>query len=399
MTPTVFGDRNARRRDQHKRYPLRPTLCTLGPGRAAENRQVVPFASMLNDLRTLARVLRDDYAPRSATESVIVSDRPHGRLRRYGSREQLDAARAAGRVPVLLVPPLAVPASCYDLAPGVDPANSVVEFLLSTGAVPYVVDFGDAARGLGFEDYFDGFVPRAVADAVGDFRAGPGTVDLLGWSLGGTLSLLTAAYRRDLPIRSIITVGTPLNYSKMPMYSAASKVLSPTDGKPIDYVLKALGGIPAPLVQLSYRATAWQRELRKPKFILDNLDDHDALVRMQVIDRFQNAMPGYAGKVSEQMLVNLVVRNELGEGVLHLGGRTIDLRAVSAPVFLVGSHRDAIVSHAAARHGEKLLTSSSHVEFHTIESSHLGLLTGPDAQQHTWPAIARFRENLVSSPA
>ena len=354
---------------------------------------------MLSDLRTLARVLRDDYAPRTATESVTVSDRPHGRLRRYGTRDQFDAAREAGAVPVVLVPPLAVPASCYDLAPGVDPANSVVEFLLSTGTIPYVVDFGDAARRLGFEDYFDGFVPRAIADAIGDFRAGSNTVDLLGWSLGGTLSLLTAAHRRDLPIRSIITVGTPLNYSKMPMYAAVRSVLAPTDGKPIDYVLKALGGIPAPLVQLSYRATAWQRELRKPKYILDNLDDHEALVRMQVIDRFQDAMPGYSGKLSEQMLVNLVVRNEVGEGVLHLGGHTVDLRAISAPVFLVGSHRDAIVSHAAARYGEKLLTSSSHVEFHTVESSHLGLLTGADAQAHTWPAIAAFRESLVTSLA
>lgn len=354
---------------------------------------------MLSDLRTLARVLRDDYAPRTVTESVIVSDRPHGRLRRYGTREQLDAARAAGSVPVLLVPPLAVPASCYDLAPRVDPANSVVEFLLSTGAIPYVVDFGDAARRLGFEDYFDGFVPRALADAVGDYRAGSDAIDLLGWSLGGTISLLTAAHRRDLPIRSIITVGTPLNYSKMPLYRAARTVLAPTDGKPIDYVFKALGGIPAPLVQLSYRASAWQRELRKPQYILDNLNDPEALIRMQVIDRFQSAMPGYAGRVSEQMLVNLVVRNEIGNGLLHLGGRTVDLRSIAAPVFLVGSHRDAIVSHAAARHGEELLTSSSYVEFHTVESSHLGLLTGPDAQAQTWPAIARFRESLVTSRA
>ncbi|MFC3244643.1 hypothetical protein ACFOJ6_23035 [Gordonia humi] len=212
---------------------------------------------MLNDLRTLARVLCDDYAPRTATESVIISDRPHGRLRRYGSREQFDRARRDGAVPVLLVPPLAVPARCYDLAPGVEPANSVVEFLLSTGSIPYVVDFGDvgrAERRLGFEDYFDGFVPRALGDALGDFGVSGGSADLLGWSLGGTISLLTAAFHRDLPIRSVITVGTPLSYAKIPMYRAVRTVLAPTAGRPVDSVLKALGGIPAPLVQFSYRA-------------------------------------------------------------------------------------------------------------------------------------------------
>jgi len=352
---------------------------------------------MFSDLRTIARVLRDDFAPRTASESVVVADRPHGRLRRYGTAQQLDAARAAGTVPVLLVPPLAVPASCYDLAPGADPANSVVEFLLSTGTIPYVVDFGDvgyADRHLGFDDYFDTFVPRAIADTVDDFRAGPDAVDLMGWSLGGTVSILTAAYRKELPIRSVITVGTPLNYTKMPMYSAVRKLLRPVGGQPFGAIARAIGGIPAPLVQLSYRATSWQRELRKPKYILDNIDDHDALIRMQVIDRFQDSMPGYPGRLTEQMLVNLVIRNEIGEGVLHLGGHTVDVRTLTAPVFTVGSHRDAIVSHAAAAYGQELLTGSAHVEFHTVESSHLGLLTGPDAAAHTWPAIAAFRASL-----
>ncbi|WP_132993467.1 alpha/beta hydrolase [Gordonia zhaorongruii] len=354
---------------------------------------------MLDDLRTLARVLRNDHAPHDSTGSVIVADHPHARLRRYGTPQQVDAARAARAVPVLLVPPLAVPASCYDLAPGATPANSVVEFLLSTGTIPYVVDFGDvgyADRGLGFEDYFDEFVPQAVTAAVDDFRAGSDAVDLLGWSLGGTISVLTAAYRPELPIRSVITVGTPLNYSKMATYALARRLLSPTGGKPLNYLLRAGGGIPAPLVQFAYRASAWQRELRKPRYILDNLDDPDALVRMQVIDRFQDAMPGYAGRVSEQMLVNLVVGNEIGEGVLHLGGRTVDVRTVAAPVFMVGSHRDAIVGYAAARHGEALFTASSHVEFHTVESSHLGLLTGADAAAQTWPAIAAFRERIAA---
>ncbi|WP_026917845.1 alpha/beta fold hydrolase [Gordonia shandongensis] len=352
---------------------------------------------MLSDLRTLARVLTDDLAPRTATESVSISERPNARLIRYGSPDQLESARARGAVPILLVPPLAVPAACYDLAPNASPANSVVEFLLSTGTVPYVVDFGGvswADRRLGFEDYIDGIIPRAVAEVVDDFRSGADAVDLMGWSLGGTLSLLTAGARRDLPIRSVITVGTPLNYQRIAPYPLVRALLAPTDGRPVTYALRALGGIPSPLVRLAYRATAWEREVKKPKYILQNLDDVDALVRMQVIDRFQGSLPGYPGRVSEQMLVNLIVRDEIARGRLRFGDVDVDLTAVTAPVFMVGSHRDAIVSHAAAEHGRTLFTSSVHVEFHTVESSHLGLLTGADAEQATWPAIAAFRERI-----
>lgn len=350
-----------------------------------------------SDLVTLARVLRDDIAPRNSSAATVISDRPHARLLRYGSDQQVRDARAAGAVPVLLVPPLAVPARCYDLAPGVEPGNSVVEFLLSTGTVVYVIDFGDvtrAERHLGFEDYFDSFVPRAIGDAVADFASGGDAVDLMAWSLGGTLCLLTAAHDKNLPIRSIITVGTPLNYMRVPPYPLVRSLLAPTGGRPATYVLRALAGIPAPLVRAVYRGFAWERELKKPWYIVKNLGDPEALARMQVIDRFQRSLPGYPGRVAEQMLVNFIVRDEISRGHLDFDGIAVDLTSITAPIFMVGSHRDAIAPHAAVRHGEELFTESAHVEFHTVETSHLGMLTGAEAAAHTWPAIEAFRARL-----
>ena len=253
---------------------------------------------------------------------------------------------------------------------------------------------GRAEKDLGFEDYFGSFVPRAISDAIGDYGSGATSVDLMAWSLGGTISFLTAANDRSLPIRSIIAIGTPLDYKLIPPYPLVRKLLAPTGGRPANYLLSAFAGIPAPLVRGFYRASSWQREVRKPKFILQNLDDTEALSRMQVIDRFQRSMPGYPGKVSQQMLTNLILRDEISQGRLDFDGHVVDLHTITAPIILFGSHRDAIVSHGAAKHGLELFTGSEHVEFHTVESSHLGLLTGPEAQQHTWPAIREFRDRL-----
>jgi polyhydroxyalkanoate synthase len=162
------------------------------------------------------------------TPHTVIADAPHRTLRRYGTDDEVIAAVGTGRRPVLLIPPLAVSTSCYDLADGL----SVVQFLLSTGRVPYVLDFGDmtrADRHLGFADFFDDIVPGAVAATVADFYGnaddpGAGTsrdsaeIDLLAWSIGGTISLLTAAANPDLPVASVVAVGTPLDYSKVPPY-------------------------------------------------------------------------------------------------------------------------------------------------------------------------------------
>ncbi|MCX5045268.1 alpha/beta hydrolase [Aldersonia sp. NBC_00410] len=347
---------------------------------------------MLDGLHMLFHLARGNrVAEDRQTTHTTIDDRPHRVLRRYGTLAQLDAARAAGAPAVLLIPPLAVSARCYDLAPGM----SLVEHLLDTGRVPYVVDFGDmtyADRHLGFEDFFDDIVPGAILAVLDDH--GCDEVDLVAWSIGGTIALMATAAHADLPVRSITGIGTPLDYSRIQPYPLAKQLTKPTGGKAVTLGLRSLGGIPAPLVRIAYRATAWQRELRKPQYIVRNADNLDALARMQVIDRFQETMPGYPGRVAEQMWENLIYRDEIASGVLRFGERTVDLTSIAAPIQLFGSHRDAIVSWPAAYHGVEIFTGSAHVEFATVETSHLGLLAGADAAAFTWPRIDDFLASL-----
>lgn len=330
------------------------------------------------------------------TPNTVLEDASHRQLRRYGSVGQLTSARRSSQRPVLLVPPLAVSTDCYDLASGL----SVVEYLLSTGRVPYVLDFGDMTRDdrhLGFADFFADIVPGAIAATLADFDDGTtsgGGVDLLSWSLGGTISFLTVAADPALPVRSITAVGTPLDYDRVPPYPLVKTLMRPLGPKPVSLALRALGGIPALLVRTAYRGTAWQRELKKPGYIIRNADDTEALTRMKAIDRFQDTMPGYPGKASEEMWEKFIMHGDLARGVLTFDDVTVELSKVAVPVQLFGSHRDAIVSWEAAHHGVDLFTGSPRVEFTTVETSHLGLIAGSAAVAETWPRIDEFLSSL-----
>jgi polyhydroxyalkanoate synthase len=329
------------------------------------------------------------------TEHVTLHDELHRGLRRYGSVAQLEAARRAGTPPVLLVPPIAAPASCYDL----DRDHSLVRHLLDTGRIPYVVDFGDIRRSdrhLGFEDFALDIVPQATARVLADFGGdGESELDLVAWSLGGTIGLLAVAAHPELPVRSITAVGTPLNYAFVPPYPLVRALMRPTRGTAPTAILRLLGGIPAPVVQIAYRATAWQRELKKPAFILSNLRNTEKLARMEVVNRFQRSFPGYPGRVAEQMWESFIYRGELATGVVTLGSRRFDLTTLGLPVQLFGSHRDVIVPWKAAHHGVGMLAGSRHVHFHTVEASHLGLIAGPEAVATTWPRIDAFLDSLT----
>lgn len=317
--------------------------------------------------------------PAEPTPSEQIAHGPHRDLYRFGA--------VAGDNPVLLVPPLAVPAHCYDLRPG----QSLAAHLLGTGRTPYLVDYGtmtSADRGLGFEAWVDDIIPEALRH-VSELHDGA-PVDMIGWSLGGTISLLTGAAHADLPIRSITAIGTPIDYQEIAAIAPLRAIGRITGDKPLTSATWALGGLPAPLVQASYRVTALQRELTKPWFIARNLHDTETLARMESIDKFMAAMPGYPARFFHQVCTQLILGNALAAGGFRLGSRRVELSALSAPVLAIGGTEDVIAPVASVRRITDVLTGSPSVRFETAPGSHLGLLAGPGAKQTTWAHIDDF---------
>ncbi|MCZ4556218.1 alpha/beta fold hydrolase [Rhodococcus maanshanensis] len=292
-----------------------------------------------------------------------------------------------GTNPVLLVPPLAAPAQCYDLRPG----QSLAAHLLDSGRTPYLVDYGtmtSADRGLGFEAWVDDIIPEALRH-VSELHDGA-PVDLIGWSLGGTISLLTGAAHADLPIRTITAIGTPVDYTEIAAIAPLRAIGRITGDRPLTTATWALGGLPAPVVQASYRVTALQRELTKPWFIARNLHDTETLARMESIDKFMAAMPGYPARFFHQICTQLILGNTLAAGQFRLGSRTVELSALSVPVLAVGGTDDVIAPVASVARITDLLTGAPSVRFETAPGSHLGLLAGPGAKQTTWAQIDDF---------
>ncbi|WP_420749219.1 alpha/beta fold hydrolase [Rhodococcus sp. O3] len=325
-------------------------------------------------------------APPHRTPSVVVGDGPHRTLRRFGPEDAGD--------PVLLVTPLAAPSSCYDLMPD----QSVVQYLVDLGRSVYVLDYGPMNvddRDLGFEVWIDDIVPEAI-HRVSEL-SGNREVDLVAWSLGGTICLLTAAAHPELPIRSIAAFGTPIDYTRIPLLAAA-RLAGRYVGDPVlAGVSRVLGGVPAPLVQIGYRATALERELLRPWFIALNIADADRLARMESIDRFQAGMFGYPGRLFHEMGMRLTVANDLASGKARFGKRTIDLAAVTVPVLALAGTEDVLAPVPAVEAITGVLPNAA-VRFATAPGSHLGLLTGPTARTTSWVHLAQFLADPHGTP-
>lgn len=336
-------------------------------------------------------LLNGTIEPFVPTPSEVLFDEPHRVLRRYGSDSAEGAPDGAAGKPILLVPPLAAPAICYDLRPG----QSLIEFLIEQGRTVYVVDYGEITwedRGMGFEDWFDDIVPQAI-ERVSALH-GDQYIDVLGWSLGGTLSYLTMAANPDLPVRSITAVTTPIDYSEYPGVHLLREAAKYTGGHVISNAIRVAGNIHPPVVKLSFRAAALEREIKRPWFIIKNLADKDTLVRMNAVERFTQQLYAYPGRLYNQVYVRLMLANDLADGHFTIGDRKIELANVKVPVLAFAATGDVLAPRKSVEAAAQVLTGAPSVRIEIVPGSHLGALAGSDARATTWTRLAEFLNSL-----
>lgn len=345
---------------------------------AASNVAHKVFYGGLADLRPMPRTLIDDgelrevyhYRPTRVTESGD---------------------------PILLITPLAAPALCFDLRRGC----SLVEHLVTEGRRTYLVEYGAVSfrnRSLGMEHWIDEVLPEAVR-AVSE-HAGGRPVHLVGWSLGGIFTMLTAADRPDLPIGSLTIVGSPVDVKKVPLVAPMRPLLNLTEGRGlITRSYQAMGGAPKPLVRWAFQLSSVQKLVTRPLAVATRLDDTDFLAQLEAVDRFMDNMIAYPGRSFGQLYHRFIKGNALATGEMELGGRTIRLADITAPVLVFGGATDGIAPIPAVRAVEPLLERAREVRFEIVPGGHLGMLTGRAARGTTWQVIDEWTTQWSSDAA
>jgi polyhydroxyalkanoate synthase len=322
--------------------------------------------------------------------SELIDEGPQRLVRRHLPLGR--GGRRAAAPPVLLIPPLAAPAVCFDLRRGC----SLAEHLLRAGRETYVVDYGAVRfgdRSLGLEHWIDDVVPSAVRAVSHD--AGDRPVQLVGWCLGGILALLAQCADAGLPVASVALVASPFDFSRVPLVAPLRPIAAVTRGHGVTQLYRVLGGAPAPLVKRGYQLAGIDKYLMKPWTVLSHADDRELLAQIEAVDAFMDGMQAYPGRTFGQLYHRFFRTNDLADGRLELGERTLDLADVRVPVLAIAGRGDGIAPVAACHHVGGLLPAAPSVTLETAPGGHLGVLTGRAARTTTWPVLDGF---LAASP-
>lgn len=333
------------------------------------------------------KVLHGGVADLRPAPRLLIDTGPNRRVYRFTGEVQ---APRDGQ-PVLLVPPLAAPALCFDLRRGC----SLVEHLVEGGRRTYLVDYGTvsfADRGLGVEHWVGQVLPKAIRKASAD--AGGRDVHLVSWCLGGIFSLLTAADQARLPIASITTIASPFDFTAIPLIAPLRPLVELTGGHLLTPLYRVLGGAPPYLVNRAFRVSRLDKELTRPIAVLRNLHDRDFLEQLEAVDHFMANLAAYPGRTFGQLYHRFFRANDLAGGSIEVDGRVISLSRVRVPTLVVAGESDTIAPKRAVQRLVGLLEGAPEVRFKSAPGGHLGVLTGRAARTTTWRYLDEFLDSL-----
>jgi polyhydroxyalkanoate synthase len=299
-----------------------------------------------------------------------------GTLQLYHYRAMSDEVY---RIPVLLIMSLVSKPYILDLTPG----QSLVEYLLQQGFDVYMIDWGvprpEDSR-LRFEDYVLDFIPDCVQRVLAD--SGEPDINIVGYCMGGQLSVMYAAMHPDGPLRNLACFTTPINTDGMKLM----KQWSDPRYFDVDRIVDTLGNVPPDLLFASFDMLRPASKIVSQVRLWDNMWNDEFTRSFRIFDRWAADQIPFPGECFRQNTKELMWENKLYKGEFEIGGRPCRLDAVRVPFLHVVAEHDHIVPYESARDLVPLVGSEDKREL-MLKGGHVSLVAGGNAVYRLWPQL------------
>ncbi|HSW12823.1 MAG TPA: alpha/beta fold hydrolase [Solimonas sp.] len=344
---------------------------------------------------------RDKLVKSGRTWFELVHDGDPMAVRYYGLPEENDIELVDGSrmpiqreqhaVPLVLVPPLGVTTETFDLMP----QRSLVRYMAARGFKTYLVDWGRPTREhahLRLRDYADVMLGTALAKIRK--HSGSQDVALMGWCMGGLLSLLYQGLNHDPHVRNIVTVASPIDMRGGGIVAGAAQALNGPaqlirrySNLRMDMLDPLKMQMPAWFTTLAFKLTDPVGSVTTYWDLVAGMSDRAFVESHSTTADYLNHMLMYPAGVIQDMLVKVAVDNKLASGRIELGDRLAELDRIRSSLLVFAGEKDILVPPPIAQKLVEIVASTDK-EFHVAPGGHMGVILGSKAQSAVWAQSA-----------
>lgn len=288
--------------------------------------------------------------------------------------------------PALFVPSLINRAYILDLAED----RSLMRAAAASGLHAFLLDWGDpdaypgaTERGFTVEDYIEG----VLIPALEEIKHRTGKIPrLVGYCLGGTLTVAPAVLRPDL-VSALVLLAAPWDFHNG---TEASRVLLDLSRAIIDVVLTSQGTAPIDLLQALFASLDPTLVGRKFRNFAGLDPASEPARRFVALEDWLNDGVPLAGPLARQVLFGWYGANDPLEGRWKVGSTVIDPRRIVCPSLVFIPTQDRIVPPGSA---QKLADLIPQAETRSIDLGHIGMVSGGSAPRRLYEPVLKWLKN------
>ena len=315
--------------------------------------------------------------PEWATRNRILMDLDTMRLRDFSLHE-----KGSTDIPVLVDAPYAGhSATIADYAKG----QSLVETLQAGGLKRVLVtDWKSATPAM--KD-FD--IDRYLGDLDKAVQKLGNLVNLIGLCQGGWLSAMYTALFPE-KVRSLVLAGAPIDTDAG--NGAIKEIAHKLPMLFFEELVVAGGG----LLLGQFMVAGWksmhpEKQLEKYLDLYEHIEEKNYIERTEIFERWYENPVNLPGAFYLQAVQQLFKENRLARGEFIGLGKSLSLKDITCPVYLLAGDDDDITPKEQVFDAEKYLgTHKNHIVKKLVSGGHIGLFMGTKTLEESWPAIAEW---------
>lgn len=309
------------------------------------------------------------------TPSEVVYEENKLKLLHYESQteEQHD-------VPILIVYALINKPYILDLQPD----RSVVRTLLEQGFDVYMIDWGEPSRmdaSLTLDDYVNRYIDNCV-DVVCE-RSGLDSINVLGYCMGGTMSVMYAALHPE-KVRNLGLMAAGLCFAGS---GGVLELWGAEDYYDPEEVAETFGNVPAEFLDIGFALMdPVDNFVTKYLRLYDNIEKEAFVENFARMERWINDGIDVAGATYQQFLEKIYQENQLMSNELYLDGQHVDLDELTMPIVQIVGEYDHLIPPEASKPFNEIVPSDdvTTLEFPT---GHIGLSVSSKSHAELWPQV------------
>ncbi len=296
----------------------------------------------------------------------------------------LPAAKTKNRypVPLLVIYSLINKPYVLDLLP----ETSLIGFLLREGFEVYLLDWGEPGledAGMLLDEYVLDLLPQAVKKTLRHSKALE--ISVLGYCLGGTLLACSLAICPQLPVRNLILMAAPLDFSERGLL----QVWLTASYFDVRRIVEAYRLIPAELINFGTQLLKPGPTFfsgYNPVLSAFPCNKGNLSISRLAINKWVNDGIAFPGAAFQQLVEELYRRNNLVKGELVLRSKKVQLANIKANLLNIIAAGDHIALPSQCQPVMQLTQSPDKTQV-VLPGGHVGIVIGRNASVQLWPVL------------